>query len=58
MVEEALNKYNLGRDKCFMIGDKISDIECAKNANIRGYTFKEGNLLIKVKKILEELNFY
>ena len=58
MVEEALNKYNLGRDKCFMIGDKISDIECAKNANIRGYIFKEGNLLIKVKKILKELNFY
>ena len=52
MIEEAIAKYNLNRDDCFMIGDKDIDIQAAKNAKIRGFLFEGGNLSYKIKKIL------
>ncbi len=52
MIEEAIEKYNLNRDDCFMIGDKDIDVLAAKNANIRGFLFEGGNLSYKIKKIL------
>ena len=52
MIEEAIEKYNLKRDDCFMIGDKNIDVLAAKNAKIRGFLFKGGNLSYKIKKIL------
>ena len=52
MIEEAIEKYNLKRDDCFMIGDKNTDVLAAKNAKIRGFLFKGGNLSYKIKKIL------
>ena len=52
MIEEAMVKYNLNRDDCFMIGDKDIDILAAKNAKIRGFLFEGGNLSYKIKKIL------
>ena len=55
MINEAISKYNLDRSKCFMIGDKKTDLDSAKNARIKGFLFKGGNLLNKVTKILEEL---
>ena len=57
MVEEAVIKYNLNKNYCFMVGDKPSDVECAKNADIKGYLFNEENLLLKIKEILKDLNF-
>jgi len=51
-VEEAIEKYNLNRDDCFMIGDKHIDVMAAKNAKIRGFLFEGGNLSYKIKKIL------
>ena len=50
-------KYNLNKNYCFMVGDKPIDVECAKNANVRGYLFKNDNLLIRIKEILKDLNF-
>ena len=52
MIDEAIKKYNLNRDNCFMIGDKDIDVLAAKNAQIRGFLFKGGNLSYKIKKIL------
>ena len=52
MIEEAIEKYNLKRDDCFMIGDKNIDVLAAKNAKIRGFLFEGGNLSYKIKKIL------
>ena len=52
MIEEAIEKYNLNRDDCFMIGDKNIDVLAAKNAKIRGFLFEGGNLSYKIKKIL------
>ena len=52
MIEEAIVKYNLNREDCFMIGDKDIDVQAAKNAKIRGFLFEGGNLSYKIKKIL------
>ena len=52
MIEEAIEKYNLNRADCFMVGDKDIDVLAAKNANIRGFLFEGGNLSYKIKKIL------
>ena len=52
MIEEAIEKYNLNRENCFMIGDKDIDVQAAKNAKIRGFLFEGGNLFYKIKKIL------
>ena len=52
MIEEAIEKYNLNRADCFMVGDKDIDVLAAKNAKIRGFLFEGGNLSYKIKKIL------
>ncbi len=54
MIFEAIKKYSIDKKKSFLIGDKESDIKTAENAGIRGYLFKEKNLLIRVKRILKE----
>lgn len=36
MLEEACSNHHLGRQASWMIGDKISDMECARNAGIPG----------------------
>lgn len=55
MLIEAIEKYDLDREKCFMVGDKNSDIKCAKNAKIKGFLFEGKNLLDKIEEILKEL---
>ena len=32
LIFQARDVYNLNLKKCFMIGDKVSDVECGKNA--------------------------
>tara|TARA_B100001057_G_scaffold498989_1_gene607927 strand:- start:1761 stop:2273 length:513 start_codon:yes stop_codon:yes gene_type:complete len=54
MLNEAVKKYNLDKNKCFMIGDKKSDVEAAKNAQIKGFLFKESDLSVKISKILKD----
>ena len=54
MLNEAVEKYNLDKKKCFMLGDKKSDVEAAKNAQIKGFLFKEGDLSVKISKILKD----
>ncbi len=54
MIKRAVKKYNLQLNHCFLVGDKPSDIQSAKNAGIKGFLFKKGNLLDKVKKIIQD----
>ena len=54
MINEAVKKYNLVKDKCFMIGDKRSDLLAAKNASIKGFLFDGGDLSVKISKILKD----
>jgi len=54
MINNAIKKYDLQRKNCFLIGDKLSDIKSAENAGIKGFSFKKGNLLDKIKKILQD----
>ena len=54
MINEAVKKYNLVKDKCFMIGDKQSDLLAAKNALIKGFLFDGGDLSVKISKILKD----
>ena len=54
MLNEAVEKYNLDKNKCFMLGDKQTDVEAAKNAQIKGFLFKEGDLSVKISKILKD----
>ena len=57
MINEAVEKYNLDKSKCFMIGDRPSDLEAAKNAEIRGFLFNSNNLKDFIKEILDKINF-
>ena len=54
MLNEAVEKYNLDKNKCFMLGDKQTDIEAAKNAQIKGVLFKGNDLSVKISKILKD----
>ena len=49
MLELANKKWNIDKTKSFLIGDKDTDIECAKNFRIRGHLYKSGNLLDFIK---------
>lgn len=49
MLEIAEKKWSFEKGKSLMIGDKDSDIICAKNYGISGFLFKEENLLNFIK---------
>ena len=57
MINEAVEKYNLDKTRCFMIGDKLTDLEAAKNAQIKGFLFNKSNLKNFIEKILDKINF-
>ena len=45
MLELAFKNWQVDKKNSFLIGDKYSDIECAKNFGIPGYLFSNENLL-------------
>ena len=55
MIIDAIEKYKINREKSFLVGDRETDLEAAKNANVRGYLCEGGNLFKKIKEIL--INF-
>ena len=57
MINEAVEKYKLDKTRCFMIGDKLTDLEAAKNAQIKGFLFNKRNLKNFIEKILDKINF-
>ena len=55
MIDNILKNYNIDLEKSWLIGDKISDILCAKNANIKntiqvqsGHTFNKKDSLADI----------
>lgn len=44
MIEKAIRQFDLDRKRSFMIGDRISDIEAARNARIPGFLFSGPDL--------------
>lgn len=52
MILQAMQKYSLPPERCFLFGDGQRDIEAAKRAGIHGFLFHGGNLELFVKKML------
>lgn len=51
LILQALQEYAVDMEKSFLIGDKKRDVEAAEAAGIKGYLFKQGDLLDFVKRI-------
>lgn len=56
MILEAMKKYPLDKDQCFLIGDGKRDVEAAEAAGIRGFLYEGGNLLDFVNRCREEMS--
>lgn len=50
MLEEAIEKYEIDRDKSYMVGDKISDIEAGQRARVKSVLVKTGYGLKTLEK--------
>ena len=48
MLNQAIKEWNLDKSKCFLIGDKDSDIIAAERCGIKSYLFSSEN-----KKLIE-----
>ena len=55
MLLNTIKKYNIEKEKSFMIGDTKSDQICANRAKIK-FFFKINNLLKDIRKILKIKN--
>ena len=51
MIEDAIKKYNIDREKPYMIGDKISDIGAGLKSNLKTVLVKTGYGLKDMEKI-------
>jgi len=53
LINKACTNRNIDKSKSFIIGDKDSDVQCGKNANVEGLKItEEKNLLYWAKKII------
>ena len=50
MLETACKKWPIIKEKSLIIGDNETDMLCAKNFGIKGFLFKESNLLKFIEK--------
>jgi len=44
MIEDLVDRWNVDKDRSVLIGDKVSDVQAATAAGIRGELFPGGNL--------------
>ena len=49
MLDLAASRWQIDKSKSFLIGDKKTDIVCAKKFAIKGHLFRNGNLLDFIK---------
>lgn len=52
MIKKILNDFDIDLSESWLIGDRISDIECAKNSKIKN-TIKIDNKISGIKKLSE-----
>jgi D-glycero-D-manno-heptose 1,7-bisphosphate phosphatase len=55
MIFRALSDLQIDKRHSFLIGDKESDIECARSAGIEGFLFHGGNLAVFLDKCVGSL---
>ena len=53
MVTNIFKKWIINKRKSFMIGDKVSDKNCAKKSNLF-FSFSEGDFYKQIKNILKK----
>ena len=60
MIEDAIKKYNINREKSYMIGDKTSDIGAGLKSNLKTVLVKTGYGLKDMEKVdkNEKSNFF
>ena len=51
LLEKAVNEWDIDRNDSLMIGDKISDLKCAKKSKIK-FRYKSKNFLKQMKNII------
>ena len=54
MIKQLLKKWPIDIKKSFMIGDRLSDKQCAKKSKLF-FEFSKGNFYFQVKKILTKI---
>jgi len=52
MINKAIVEMNINRNKSFMIGDKLTDLQAAKRAKIKFYYKKDFSLLKQIQKYI------
>lgn len=43
MLREAIKKYGIDPKRSYMLGDKMSDVECGQNAGVRSFLITQKN---------------
>lgn len=51
MLEEAIREFNIDREKSFMVGDNISDVEAGINARVTPILVETGHGIKHIEKI-------
>ncbi len=51
MLDLAFKKWKFDKEKSFLLGDKLTDIECAEKFGIKGFLYEDGNLCTFLKSI-------
>ena len=55
MLEKAMLDFKINNHESFLIGDKDSDMVCAKKSNVRSFLFNEENLFNFYTKNIKKL---
>ncbi|MFI3314582.1 MAG: HAD family hydrolase [Rikenellaceae bacterium] len=50
MLEDAIKEHNIDREKSYMFGDKLTDIECGERADIKSFLITEDKTLLYFAK--------
>lgn len=49
LILQAFGEWNVDKDRSFLVGDRLSDVQAAEAAGISGFTFPGGNLYDFIK---------
>jgi D-glycero-D-manno-heptose 1,7-bisphosphate phosphatase len=54
LILQAFDEWEIDKERAFLVGDRLSDVQAAEAAGIRGFMFPGGNLLDFVRTKLTE----
>jgi D-glycero-D-manno-heptose 1,7-bisphosphate phosphatase len=55
MILDLAKHWSIDLSRSFLIGDKVSDLEAAKRAHMRGFLFREGRLDLLVAEAISRM---